>query len=311
MPGYRCGPRGSTPPICHPEPVTSPASTELRPAVCVLGIGLIGGSLLRAVGAAGRRGYAWNRSAGGVDKARADGFDIDTDLDAVLTRAEADRALLVVAVPMPAVEDLFARIAAVAPGCPVTDVVSVKGPVADAARRQGLTDRFVGGHPMAGTAESGWDAGSADLFRNAVWVVTSDEGPDPAVRALVEDLARNCGATVVPAGAHEHDAAVARISHLPHLLAETLAIVGAGDPLAARLAAGSFRDGTRVAQTAPDLVRAMCEANAPAVLDALDEALAVLNAARTDLADNGSTRHLVERGHAAARKVTDLHSAGR
>ncbi|MGV7394700.1 prephenate dehydrogenase dimerization domain-containing protein, partial [Mycobacterium kansasii] len=74
-------------------------------------------------------------------------------------------------------------------------------------------------------------------------------------------LALDCGAVVVPAKSDEHDAAAAAISHLPHLLAEALAITAAEVPLAFALAAGSFRDATRVAGTAPDLVRAMCEAN--------------------------------------------------
>lgn len=288
----------------------SPVDTEQRPPVCVLGLGLIGGSLMRALRRQGRAGYGWNRSAGAVEQAREQGYDVDSDLAAVLARAQADRALIVVAVPMPAVEDVFARIADVAPSCPITDVVSVKGPVADAAARQGVSERFVGGHPMAGTAHSGWQAGDADLFDGAVWVVADDPGGNPQVRALVERLADDCGATVVTAGSLEHDAAVARISHLPHLLAETLAIIGDRDDLAARLAAGSFRDGTRVAGTAPALVRAMCDANAPALVVALDEALELLSTARTALVANGSTEALVEAGFAAHRRIAEVRSAG-
>ncbi|NUS42585.1 MAG: prephenate dehydrogenase/arogenate dehydrogenase family protein, partial [Mycobacteriaceae bacterium] len=103
----------------------------------------------------------------------------------------------------------------------------------------------------------------------------------------------------VPAESAEHDRAVARISHLPHLLAEALALAGAaGGDLALGLAAGSFRDGTRVAGTSPGLVRAMCEANGPALLAALDETLATLATARDALAA-GSTADLVAAGHAA------------
>lgn len=283
-------------------------STEPRPPVCILGLGLIGGSLLRAVRRNGHAGYGWNRSQAAVHRAREQGYDVRSDLDAILTRAEAEGALIVVAVPMPAVEEIFARIAKVAPTCPVTDVVSVKGPVAAAAARQGLSERFVGGHPMAGTAYSGWDAGDADLFDGAIWVVADDPGADPWVRALVEQLAIECGATVIAAGSVEHDAAVARISHLPHLLAEALAVVGAQDDLAARLAAGSFRDGTRVAGTAPALVRAMCEANATALVTALDEAVDLLSAARLALVENGSTEALVEAGYAAHQRIARVRA---
>ena len=125
----------------------------------------------------------------------------------------------------------------------------------------GLLDRFVGGHPMAGTAHSGWAAGNPHLFVGAPWVISVDDHVDPDVWAEVMHLALDCRAVVVPARSDEHDAAAAAISHLPHLLAEALAVTAGDVPLAFALAAGSFRDGTRVAATAPDLVRAMCEAN--------------------------------------------------
>ena len=99
------------------------------------------------------------------------------------------------------------------------------------------------------------------------------------------DLALDCGAVVVPAKSDEHDAAAASISHLPHLLAEALAVTAGEVPLAFALAAGSFRDGTRVAGTAPDLVRAMCEANADQLLPALDRALELLQPRPESLAD--------------------------
>ena len=266
----------------------------------MLGLGLIGGSLLRAAVAAGRDAWGYNRSAGAVEEAVADGFAASTDLVAVLQRAREADALVVVAVPMPAVDGILGIVAEHAPGCALTDVVSVKAPVAAAVRRRGLAARYVGGHPMAGTAESGWAASDGDLFRDAVWVVGVDDHADPVVWEQVARLALDCGSVVVPAESAEHDSAVARISHLPHLLAETLALAGArGGNLALALAAGSFRDGTRVAATAPPLVRAMCEANGHALLAALDEALAVLEAARSALAREGSTADLVDAGHAA------------
>ncbi len=271
--------------------------------VCVLGLGLIGGSVLRALRRAGRDAHGYNRSAGPVAEARADGFQVTDDLTTALTRAAAEDALIVLAVPMPAVDPVLAAIAEHAPDCALTDVVSVKAPVREAVRAHGLTDRFVGGHPMAGTAHSGWAAGDAAMFDEAVWVVAADDGADPDVWARVARLAADCRAVVVPAGSADHDEAAARISHLPHVLAETLAAVGAEDPLALTLAAGSFRDGTRVAGSAPELVRAMCEANGPALLGVLDQALELLTAARTQLAGpsgtgDGDLAALVAAGHA-------------
>ncbi|MEV0061117.1 prephenate dehydrogenase [Nocardia sp. NPDC050718] len=271
---------------------------DQRAAVCVLGTGLIGGSLLRAAVAAGYPAFGYNRSDSGAQAARRDGFDVSTDLSAVLRRAAAENALLVVAVPMPAVEQLLAEIAALAPGCPVTDVVSIKRPVADAVRKHGLEANFVGGHPMAGTSESGWAATDPDLFRDAVWAVGVDEGTRVEPWTRVTRLALDCGSVVVPVVADEHDQAVARISHLPHVLAEALAAAGAdGGALALGLAAGSFRDGTRVAGTAPDLVRAICEPNAAALGQVLDETIAALVTARDALRADGTLGDVVEAGY--------------
>lgn len=266
--------------------------------VCVLGLGLIGGSVLRRVADAGGPAFGYNRGTATVAAATADGYRASDDLSGTLAAAEAAGALVVVATPAPTVPAMFAAIAEHAPTCAVTDVVSVKQEVAAAAATAGLTHRFVGGHPMAGTAESGWAATDPDLFAGAIWVVQTDDGVDPAIWRRVTALAHACGADVVAAASDEHDRAVAAISHLPHVLAATLAqIGGAGGELSLRLGAGSFRDGTRVMATAPDLVRAMCEANAPALLDATSEAIDTLIAARDALRDTGDTGALFRAGH--------------
>jgi prephenate dehydrogenase len=265
----------------------------------VVGLGLIGGSVMRAAAAAGREVFGYNRSVEAVTAATADGFDATENLDEALSRAAAGKALIVLAVPVPALSQMLARIRDVAPECPLTDVTSVKSCVLEEVRTVGLLERFVGGHPMTGTAHSGWVAGDAQLFVGAPWVVSVDDHVDPVVWTLVADLALDCGAVVVPARSDEHDAAAATISHLPHLLAEALATTAGEVPLAFALAAGSFRDGTRVAATAPDLVRAMCEANADQVLPVLDRALDLLKLAREALAAGNPLTELVDSGHAA------------
>jgi prephenate dehydrogenase len=262
-------------------------------------LGLIGGSLMRATCAAGREVFGYNRSLDGVEAARFDGFDATDRVDDALERAAATDALIVLAVPMPALPIMLEHIGALAPTNPLTDVISVKGAVLDAVRAHGLADHFVGGHPMAGTARSGWAAGNQRLFVGAPWVISVDDGVDAHVWALVMRLALDCGAFVVPARSDEHDAAAAAISHLPHLLAEALAVTASDVPLAFSLAAGSFRDGTRVAATAPDLVRAMCEANSGQLRTSLDRAIGLLSQARDGLATTGSVAELVESGHAA------------
>ncbi len=272
--------------------------------------------MLRAAVAAGYESWGFNRSATGVRAARSDGFDVSDDIEAVLARAAAADALLVVGVPMPAVDAILSDVKLFAPDCPLTDVVSVKAPVAAAVRAHELSARYVGGHPMAGTAESGWAASTPGLFEGAAWAV----GVDPGTRAepwmRVARLALDCGSYLVPVVAEEHDRAVARISHLPHVLAEALAVAGAGGgDLALGLAAGSFRDGTRVAATSADLVRAICEPNSAALLEALDDTLRLLNAARDSLAADGTLGELADAGYSERDRydtlerweITDIH----
>jgi prephenate dehydrogenase len=291
--------------------------------ICVLGLGLIGGSLTRAAAAAGREVWGATPSEGTAKAARADGYDVPADAEQALGRARESDALVVLAMPLPAVPAALRQVAEVAPACRLTDVVSVKAAVRDAVHTHAPRTRFVGGHPMAGTSSSGWPAGSATLFTDANWVATLGDAPgggtDREVWADVAELAWDCGARVVPAEVEEHDAAVGRISHLPHLLAAVLAAVAAGDhgkavggftepgagPLALALAAGSFADGTRVMDTRPELVLAMCEGNRAGLLSAVDDALGRLGAARGSLASTGGLAATVDAGHRSRQRWND------
>lgn len=266
--------------------------------VCVLGLGLLGGSVLRA---AVKAGYTVWGAAPGDDAAaaRAAGFDATSDPAHALRRAATTDALVVLAVPLPAVDELLTLVARHAPQCLLTDVTSVKAPVAAAVRERVPNVRYAGGHPMAGTTESGWAAADETLFDGANWALCVDEDTDLAAWQEAATLALATGAAVCPTPTTEHDDTVARISHLPHLLAEVLATVAAqGGPLAASLAAGSLRDGTRVAGTRPELVRAMTEGNREALLGVLDEALGQLGAARGSLASTGGLAATIDAGHA-------------
>jgi prephenate dehydrogenase len=270
-----------------------------KPPVCVLGLGLIGGSVLRAAAEAGRQAFGYNRTVDAVQAARLDGFDATAHLDEALGRAAESKALVVLAVPAPALSILLGYIRDLAPECPLTDVTSVKAAALQEVQKVDLEANFVGGHPMAGTTHSGWSAGNARLFVGAPWVVSVDDHVDPWVWMTVTTLALDCGAIVVPARSDEHDAAAAAISHLPHLVAEAVAVTASEVPLAFALAAGSFRDVTRVAATAPELVRAMCENNADELVPVLDRTIKLLTRARGGLAKKGSVAELIDDGHAA------------
>ncbi|MBK1784989.1 prephenate dehydrogenase [Prauserella sp. ASG 168] len=276
----------------------------------MIGLGLIGGSVLRAAAAAGRTAWGATDSTVDAEAAVADGFTATVDVAGALRDAAERDAIVVLAVPLPAVERVLPLVAEHAPNCLLTDVTSVKVPVLDVVGRRLPDARFCGGHPMAGTAESGWAAGSATLFSGAAWVVCVEDDTDLDVWREVAALALDAGAHVVPTNAAAHDEVVARISHLPHLMAGVLAAVGAvGGPLAAALAAGSFRDGTRVAGSHPELVRAMTEGNRASLLPVLDEALGRLGAARGSLASTGGLAATIDAGHEGIRELDKYASA--
>ncbi|GGL89846.1 prephenate dehydrogenase [Nakamurella endophytica] len=275
----------------------------------VVGLGLIGGSLVRA--ATGHRAVTgWSPSEETRAAAARDGVAVADSLDGLLSTAADRDGLVVLAAPTTAFPQLLARVNAMAPTVRLTDVGSVKAPVQELAERLAPRTRFIGGHPMAGTASSGWEAGSAELFRGAAWVTTLTEDSDLDVWAEVATLAIEAGSRVVPAEPEAHDRSVARVSHLPHLLALALAQVGAeGGPLDLALAASSFADGTRVAGTRPDLIRAMCEGNREALVSAMDDALGILGVARGSLASTGSLQRITAAGH-QGRADFDSREAG-
>lgn len=274
-------------------------TTPLPPALCVLGLGLIGGSLLRAT--EGRLATSgWSPSDGTRAAAAANGHLVHNDLETALAWAAGSDALVVLASPLTAFDTLLRKITRYAPESLLTDVGSVKSVVAEQVLSIVPRARYIGSHPMAGTAESGFNAGAATLFEGAAWVTCLDEGSRLDTWDMVAGLALTVGSRVVPCRTTDHDRAVARISHLPHLLALALAQVAElGGPLAASLAAGSFADGIRVAGTRPELMRAMLESNREALVDATDEALGILGVARASLASTGSLERITTGGHAA------------
>lgn len=182
--------------------------------------------------------------------------------------------LVVVAVPPDHVGEAVASALAVGDAV-VTDVGSVKrGPVRTAATMaspEAMT-RYVGGHPMAGSERSGPLAASAALFDGRPWAITPHETSSPDAVALVEELVALCGSDVVRLTPAEHDRAVARISHLPHLLAVLMAGRLADAPAEHLALSGQgVRDVTRVAGSDPGLWQQIVTANAEAVLGLLGE----------------------------------------
>lgn len=266
--------------------------------VGVVGLGLIGGSLARALAAEGVGVVATDPSPRARTAARDAGLRVVDDV-AELCAQLPD--LIVLAVPLQAMGAVAKTVAEAVDGRPgwdptVTDVGSVKGPVRDAVDDAGLGTRYVGAHPMAGTENSGFDASFPDLLRGIRWVVTvtagaatvaddvpgtgagratppSDRGTSPERLAdLLRLITGVLGGSVVVLTDDVHDEVAALVSHVPHVLAGELLGLVAGAPvrdIALRMAAGSFRDGTRVAYGDPRRTEAMVTQNAAWVAPAL------------------------------------------
>jgi prephenate dehydrogenase len=282
-------------------------------AVGIVGLGLIGGSLARRMQA----------------QVSVVGFDIDRD---TRVAAEGEGLAVVgsldelvaggidvvfVATPMPAFGDVFEQLSRRGSGRDfvVTDVGSVKQPVLEMARHAcaaGL--RYVGGHPMAGTEQSGFQSSGASLFEESTWVLCVEEDTDRRDFVMLARLLAAIGTDVVPLSAAGHDAALGRVSQLPHVVAAAIAtLVGeqADRDLLYQLAAGSFRSATRVAGTRPDLTTDMCLANRESLMSALEEFFAIAARFRQDLSGSrpDQVRTFFESAH--RRHHDALAAAGR
>lgn len=262
----------------------------------MLGLGLIGGSLMSALRQAGLPVVGFDIDPQTAAAASASGYDV-AQTDAAAVRG-AD--LVVLAMPLPQVPDALRSLAAhLATGALLTDVGTLKRPVADAVSELAPAANFVGGHPLAGTEESGWGATDPLLFRDAPWALTIEDDTDLGAWLRIAELVCDLGAKPVPTTIAEQDAAVARVIGLPHVLAEALALTGlAGGPLGLSLASGSYRSGSRVARTRPELVATWCDGN-EALVDALDDAIDHLRSSRDELANGGSVFDLAKAGHDA------------
>jgi prephenate dehydrogenase len=261
-----------------------------------MGLGLIGGSLVHALKQGGHEVVGYDIDSQTAAAASSAGFPVAPTDQAAVHGAE----IVVLAMPLPQVEDALASLAPhLTPGTLLTDVGTLKEPVLKAVRKLAPHVKFVGGHPLAGTEESGWGATDPMLFRDAPWTLCIEPDTDPEAWLRIAELVCELGAKPVPTTTAEQDAAVARVIGLPHVLAEALALTGLdGGPLGLSLAAGSYTSGSRVARTRPDLVATWCDGN-PALVLALDDVIDRLTAARADLAADGSVLALAEAGHRA------------
>lgn len=242
----------------------------------VIGLGLIGGSVADALTHIGYRVGGVDHDSKTVERAISEGLIAHAGLP-------ADAEMTIVATPVDAIAAGVEHALDSTTGW-VTDTGSVKGPIAAA-----VTDpRFIPSHPMAGSEQSGLRGARAELFRGAAWVIcptpqTSD-GAVAAMHEFVVALGADC-LTLTP---DAHDRMVATVSHVPHLAASALMNVAAtrsGEHAAMlRLAAGGFRDMTRIASGSPAIWPPICVQNGPAITEALDDVIARLQHLREAVA---------------------------
>ncbi|HEV2531147.1 prephenate/arogenate dehydrogenase family protein [Phenylobacterium sp.] len=251
----------------------------LFPKLAVIGCGLIGSSLIRGARAAGVVGEIAVADASPAARERVQALGLADQVTDDIAEAVRDADLVVFAVPVLAMgEAAKAAAAALKPGAIVTDVGSVKASVADALAEAAPANVFVvPGHPIAGTEQSGPDAGFAELFHNRWVILTPQKREDDAYLDAVQRLAdfwKALGSNVERMDAAHHDLVLAVTSHLPHLIAYN--IVGTAADLeevtqaeVMKYSAGGFRDFTRIAASDPTMWRDVFLSNKDAVLEIL------------------------------------------
>ena len=260
----------------------------------IIGVGLIGGSLARALQRAGAVGEVVGAGRDAEHLQRALALGVIDRAESGLAAAVQGADVVVVATPVGAAEDVFR---AIAPALPtdalLTDVGSTKDSVVAAARAAfgELPKNFVPGHPIAGTEKSGVEASFAELFDGRRVILTPTENSDPAAVAGVREMWQQAGAEVVETSVAHHDEVLAATSHLPHLLAfslvDTLAKLDDKQEIF-EYAAGGFRDFTRIASSDPQMWHDICVHNEPALLKMLERFEADLDKLRQAIADNDS-----------------------
>jgi len=286
--------------------------------LAVIGVGLIGGSLARALRVAGEvdEVIGCGRSKANLEQAFDLGVIDGCTHDPAVAVDGADMVFL--AVPLGAMRETLERISGrLAGDSVITDGGSVKGSViADVRAIFGTPPpAFVPGHPIAGTERSGVAASFPELYRNRRVILTPVSETDPAATARVRAMWEATGATVTEMSVEHHDEVLAATSHLPHMLAyglvDALARMRENDEIF-RYAAGGFRDFTRIASSSPVMWRDICIANR----ECLSAMLARFGEEMTDLAETiraGDGEHLLEiftRAKAARDRYVDFAEGG-
>ena len=250
--------------------------------VGIVGLGLIGGSLAKAI-----HGKTDVKEIVAVDTdpkagelASSEGVIVNFSTDDLSILDGSD--LVILCAPVDAIKKMQPELSKLNIGL-ITDVGSVKAPVMEAIS----LSNFVGGHPMAGSERHGYACSSGSLFENALYVICIPDTCEVSARNLgyFENLIREIGAIPMRMTAEEHDKRVAAVSHLPHIVASSLSLLLANldDGALSRMAAGGFRDITRIASSDPKLWAGITENSKKALLPVLEEYIKLLSSWKDSL----------------------------
>ncbi len=256
--------------------------------VGIAGLGLIGGSIAKALKRTGK-GYeiaAWDYCTDSINRALTEEViqvPVSSDFHEF-----SDCRIIFICVPVHVFKEVIAKLKPVVrQDCLITDVASTKGDVERIIRDMGLERQYAGGHPLAGSEMSGYQASKANLFENAYYVMTVN--PECQVDTTVlEQIIHDIGAIPMVMDAEQHDRVTAVISHVPHVVASLL--VNLVDKLDGpegymkTLAAGGFKDITRIASSSPELWTGISLTNQQAILDTLIELRSILQGFESNLA---------------------------
>ncbi|MFP3882719.1 MAG: prephenate dehydrogenase/arogenate dehydrogenase family protein [Actinomycetota bacterium] len=243
----------------------------------VHGTGLLGASVGLGLRSQGWEVAGWDPDLEALTEASRRGA-IGSELDG----PDTDADLVVLAAPPDAI---IRSLETIDTDALVTDIAGVKTPIVAAASH---LPHFVGGHPMAGGETSGASLATRTMFHGATWVLTSD-GADPDDLERMEEITRSLGANPVVMTAQEHDRAVARVSHLPHVLAAALMRLADADRPTLGLAGGGFRDLTRIAAGDSTWWAEVLTANASQVDASIEELQKALDDWRRIIGDNSES----------------------
>ena len=262
--------------------------------IAFIGLGLIGGSIARGIKreAPDTKIMAYMRTRSRLDKAREDGI-VDVILDGIGEElSECDFIFLCTPVEYNA--DYQSKIQPfLKPGAIITDVGSTKTDIHEAVIRLGMESWFVGGHPMAGSEKTGYENSTDHLLENAYYIITPTAQTTKEQTNRIVHIAEMIGSIPIVLDYHEHDFVTAAISHLPHIVASSLVnLVKDSDNqqgLMKRLAAGGFKDITRIASSSPEMWEQICMTNHKNLSLILERYIASLNLILSELnKKNGS-----------------------